>query len=112
VNPDLHGALLTVGNNLQPAGHWLAGNWDWLAITVAATFATWAIWKSLPHGDDYRTRNDRVAAGRITRSGPRPEPGEPGRDAGLYLDCVAIYGDCEGLDRLRDAIDQHRKDTT
>jgi hypothetical protein len=42
----------------------------------------------------------------------QPEPRQPGTDVGLYLDCVAIYSDCNDLDRLRDAIDQHRKEDT
>lgn len=83
-----------------------------LVILIAITLAVWCAagaihaWRC----DDYRTRNDKAAAQRITRHEPRPEPGQPGRDVGLYLDCVAVYGDCDDLDRLR-AIDQHRKET-
>lgn len=108
MNPDLYAAWLTAGDNLQPVGAWLAGSWPWLAIAWAAAFAAWAIRRSLP-GDDYRTRNDRTAAWRATCD-PRPEPAEPGTDSGLLLDCIAVYGDCAELDRLRAAINQTRKE--
>lgn len=60
--------------------------------------------------DDYRTRNDRRQAWLTTSGSERPEPAAPGTDSALYLNCIAIYGDCQELDRLRDAIDQHRKE--
>lgn len=106
MNPDLYGAWLTAGNNLQPVGAWIGGNWAWLgAAVVAAGFAWWALRREL------RAAGDQVGAILADQPEP-PEQQQPGTDTGLYLDCVAIYGDCDELDRLRDAIDQHRKDTT
>jgi hypothetical protein len=100
MNPDLYGAWLTAGNNLQPVGAWLGGNWIWLAAAVvAAGFAWWVLRREL------RAAGERVAA--ILADQPQRQPGT---DAGLYLDCVAIYSDCDELDRLRDAIDQHREE--
>lgn len=102
MNPDLYGAWLTAGNNLQPVGAWIGRNWIWLtAVVVAAGAAWWALRREL------RAANDQVTA--ILTDQPQRQR-EPGTDTGLYLDCVAVYGDCEDLDRLRDAIDQHRKD--
>lgn len=44
MNPDLYGAWLTAGNNLQPYGHWIARNADNLGIAlILAIFATWCI---------------------------------------------------------------------
>jgi hypothetical protein len=95
MNPDLYGAWLTAGNNLQPVGAWIGANWIWLAAAaLAAGFAWWALRREL------RAANDQVTA--ILTN-------QPGTDVGLYLDCVAAYDDCDELDRLRDAIDQHRK---
>ena len=107
MSADLYAAWLTAGDNLQSVGAWLAGDGAWVPIFAVAAVIVWRIWRIRPR-DDYRTRNDRTAARRAT-SGPRPEPGQPGTDVGLYLDCVAVYGDCDDLDRLR-AIDQHRKE--
>jgi hypothetical protein len=101
MNPDLYAAWLTAGNNLQPVGDWIGRNWIWLAAAVvAAGFAWWALRREL------RAASEHVTA--ILTD--QPEQQLPGIDAGLYLDCVAIYGDCDELDRLRDAIDQHRKE--
>ena len=86
---------------------WLADNWPALAAFALAAAVLLVVCWAL-RGDDYRTHNDRTAARRAV-CGPRPEPGQPGTDFGLYLDCVAVYGDCDDLDRLR-AIDQHRKE--
>ncbi|AVH59930.1 MULTISPECIES: hypothetical protein [Streptomyces] len=61
-------------------------------------------------GDDYRTRNDQVAAQAILRTDPPAEQQTPGTDSALLLDCIAVFGDCEELDRLRNAIHQHRKE--
>lgn len=108
MTPDLYGAWLTAGNNLQPIGDWIAANWGWLAIAATAAFVIWRTWRIRPH-DDYRTRNDQRAAWMTVCNAPRPEPAEPGHDAGLLLDCIAAYGDCADLDRLRNAIDQPRK---
>jgi hypothetical protein len=82
MNPDLYGAWLTAGNNLQPIGDWLGRNWIWLgAAVVAAGVAWWALRK----------------AGRQVDQILRDQPAEPDyRDAGFQ--------------RLRDAIDQHRKE--
>lgn len=80
-----------------------------LAALAAATWTARGLWRTL-RADDYRTRNDRRQAAWMAVCEGRPEPAEPGTDIGLYLDCVAIYSDCDDLDRLRDAIDQHRKE--
>lgn len=90
------------------AGDWVAAHWTGLAaLAVAAAVLLVLCWAF--RGDDYRTRNDRRQAAWLTVCEGRPEPGEPGSNDGLYLDCVAIYDDCHDLDRLR-AIDQHRKE--
>jgi cbb3-type cytochrome oxidase subunit 3 len=100
MNPDLYAAWLAAGNNLQPVGAWLGRNWAWLgAAVVAAGVAWWALRREL------RAAGDQVAT--ILADQPQQQPST---DAGLYLDCVAAYGDCDELDRLRDAIDQHRKE--
>lgn len=45
---DMYAAWLTAGNNLQPIGAWLAGNWMWLVPALAAAvFAVWSIRRSL-----------------------------------------------------------------
>jgi hypothetical protein len=86
MNPDLYGAWLTASNNLQPVGAWLGRNWIGLgAAVVAAGFAWWALRREL------RGASERVT---VILANQR----QPGTDAGLYLDCVAIYGDCEDLD--------------
>lgn len=108
MTPDLYGAWLTAGDRLQPVGDWLAGNWPWLVVAASLIFTAW-VWLDAV-SDNCRTRTDRAAAGRVTRSEPRPEPGQPGTDSGLLLDCIAIYGDHAGLQRLRDAIDQTRRE--
>ena len=109
MNADLYAAWRTAGDNLHHVGVWAAGHWTGLAALGVAvgvlTVLGWAFRR-----DDYRTRNDKRQALQLVHL-DRPEPGEPGVDAGLYLDCVAIYGDCDELDRLREAINQHRKET-
>lgn len=80
-----------------------------LAALVGATWTARGLWRTL-RADDYRSSNDRKQAAWMAVCGPRPEPAEPGVDVGLYLDCVAIYSDCDDLDRLRDTINQHRKE--
>ncbi|MFJ4932363.1 hypothetical protein ACIP8U_00630 [Streptomyces pseudovenezuelae] len=101
MSPDVYAAFRT-------AGAWLAGHWTGLgAAGLAVTVLTVLVWAWWPR-DDYRSRNDRRQAAWATAREPRPEPAEPGTDIGLYPDCVAIYSDCEELDRLRDAINQHR----
>jgi hypothetical protein len=47
VNPDLYGAWLTAGNNLQPAGAWIARNWTNLAIAAVLAIAACLIWQAL-----------------------------------------------------------------
>lgn len=104
MTPDLYGAWLT-------AGDWAATHWPHLTAAAAVAAAAWAVTRFIRRGhDDYRTSNDRAAAQCIVDTQARPEPATPGNNTGLYLDCVAIYGDCEELDRLRHAIDQHRKE--
>jgi hypothetical protein len=77
----------------------------WLAAVVILAVIGWALW---PTRSDYRSRNDQRAAVRVTGLEERPEPAAPGQDVGLYLDCVAIYSDCDELDRLRDLANQNR----
>jgi len=104
VNPDLYGAWLTASNNLQPYGAWIARNWPSLAAAVVlAVFAAWCIKRAYRGLSD---ANDRVTA----ILADQPELPQAGTDVGLYLDCVAVYGDCEDLDRLRDVINQHREE--
>lgn len=99
MNPDLYGAWLTAGNNLQPVGDWLVANWAWLAAAaVPAGFAWWALRREL------RAANDQVTA--ILADQPQRQPGT---DVRLYLECVAAYDDCDELDRLRD-LAEHRKE--
>ena len=98
--PDLYGAWLTAGNNLQGVGAWIVAHWWLIPVLAAAAFAAWAVTPCLR--DASRKVDDILA--------DRPEPAEPGRDVRLYLDCVAIYDDCDELDRLRDAINQYRKE--
>lgn len=105
MNPDLYAAWLNAGNNLQPVGDWLGRNWIWLAAAVvAAGFAWWALRREL------RGASERVADILADQPQRQPEQQQPGTDTRLYLDCVAVYGDCEDLDRLRDEIEQHRKE--
>lgn len=112
MTPDLYAAWLTAGNNLQPVGEWIGGSWTGLVALAVAAAALWVVWWSI-HDDTRRAdRNDRIAARRAARFEERPEPAEPGSDIGLYLDCIAVFDDCEELDRLRDAIDQHRTGDT
>jgi hypothetical protein len=100
VSADLYAAWLAAGDRLQPVGEWIARNWWWVAAVVAGVFAVWAI-------RPLRQANKQIAAIHADFS-DQPELPQPGRDVGLYLDCVAIYDDCDDLDRLRNAIDQHR----
>lgn len=54
MTPDLYAAWLTLGDRLQPAGHWLAATWPNLAIATAlGAFAWWSIRRGLrdPHHD-------------------------------------------------------------
>lgn len=60
--------------------------------------------------DDYRTRNDRIAAWRILRLDPPAVETQPGRDIDALLDALLAYHGPAGLNRLRDAIHQHRKE--
>lgn len=101
MNPDLYDAWRTAGN-------WVAANWPWLALAVGIALGIWAVGRAV-RGDDYRTRNDKRAAWLAVCEG-RPEPPQPGTDIGLYLACIAAYGDSDELDRLRNAMEQHRKE--
>lgn len=63
---------------------------------LAALFvaAAWTIVHNLRRAiRSDRSRNDRVAAQRITRLEPRPEPGTPGRNEQLLAACWAICPD-------------------
>ncbi|MET7688042.1 hypothetical protein ABZT06_08680 [Streptomyces sp. NPDC005483] len=110
MTPDVYGAWMAAGNNLQTVGAWLAGDGAWVPIAAVAAVIVWRTWRIRPR-DDYRSRNDQRQAAEATACAPHPEPGQPGTDTRLYLAAVAIYDDCEELDRLRDAIEQHRKET-
>jgi len=80
---------------------------------VCCTFAAWTIRRTIRAArrvGDYRSRNDQRAAWHATRLEHRPEPGHPGTDTGLLIDAYLTYYGPAGLDRLRDAIEQHRKE--
>ncbi|WP_406418327.1 hypothetical protein [Streptomyces sp. NBC_01614] len=102
MNPDLYDAWLTAGNTLQPAGDWLVANWVGLTGLIAgAVLAVWAIRRHISSGHDaHRTRDDRVMARRYARYRPTLEQQQPGSDHQLYLDCIAVYGEHPGIDRL------------
>jgi hypothetical protein len=110
VTPDLYGAWLTAGSNLQPVGAWIGGHWVWLAVAASAVFSAW-VWLDAIL-DDHRTRNDHRTLRAAAYDASSPEPPQPGTDIGLYLACVAAFNDCDELDRLRDAINQHRTGDT
>lgn len=71
-------------------------------VGLVATAAGLALaWWQLRRGiTDQRTRNDRVMARRYARHRPTPEQQQPGNDHQLYLDCIAVYGEHPGIDRL------------
>jgi hypothetical protein len=74
------------------------------AILLGLTGAAYCIRRARRawHGD-YRTRNDQVAAQRITRFELRPEPAAPGQDNDLLLDAqLAYHGPAE--------LNQHREE--
>jgi len=89
VSADLYAAWLTAGGRLQPAGDWLAGGGAWVPILTVAAVIVWRIWRVRPR-DNYRSRNDQIAAQRIARFEDRPEPGAPGHDQQLLDACRAI----------------------
>jgi hypothetical protein len=62
-------------------------------------------------GDDYRTRNDRVAAQRLLHTDPPAIDTQPGTDTDLYLDAALAYYGPGGLDRLHDAVHEAREET-
>lgn len=101
MTPDLYDTWHT-------AGDWVLTYWPWLAAAGGVLAAIVAV--ACAVSGDYRSHNDRRAAWLTVCDAPRPEPGQPGTDVGLYLDCVAIYSDCDELDRLRNAINQHGKE--
>jgi hypothetical protein len=75
---------------------------------VGATFCAIQLRRALKTSD-YRTRNDAHAAERTLQRTPPGEQQTPGTDHQLLLDCIAVYGDHEGLQRLRNAINNHRE---
>jgi hypothetical protein len=102
MNPDLYGAWLTAGNNLQPVGAWLGRNWIWLgAAVMAAGIAWWALRREL------RAAGDQVTA---ILAEPATQNTDWGTDDELLLDAYLTYYGNGGLQKLRDAIDQHRKE--
>lgn len=119
MNPDLYGAYRTADGHLGRLVDWYVLQIDaWglavvLAVQLAGLIALLCLVGSIGHlvgrmRDRCTARRDRAAAWRQLCTEPPTEQRQPGTDTGLYLDCVAIYDDCEELDRLRDAIDQHR----
>jgi len=86
-----------VSNYLITAGLFVAG----------LAFTAWQIRRG-EHAD--RNRRDRAMAHRYTRFNPTPERQQPGTDPALLLDCIAVYGDCDELNRLRNTLNQHRKE--
>lgn len=76
--------------------------------TLGAIACSWKIPRAW-RGDDYQTRNDQAAAWRQLCGDPPAEQQQPGTDHQLYLDCIAVYGDCDELQRLRDAINETRE---
>lgn len=96
---DLYAAWLTAGNNLQPVGAWLGARWIGLTVAVvAAGVAWWALRRASRQVDQIL----------------HDEPAEPDTEWGvrdeLLLDAhLAQYGPA-GLQRLRDAIEQARKE--
>lgn len=111
MTPDLYGAWLTAGNTLQPIGDWITAHWLPLTILAAGlTLAAWALRRFIRAGlRDYRTHNDRVMADRYTRHRPTPEQQQPGNDHQLYLDCIAVYGEHPGIDRLLNDINPRKE---
>ncbi len=106
MNAALYGAWRTAGTNLQPVAEWLADNWPYLAIGVTAAAVIWVFgWR--PGRDDQRTRNDRVAAQRVS---PPTEVQAPGTDSDLLLDAALTYYGPAGLQRLHNAINEARKE--
>ncbi|WP_405673157.1 hypothetical protein [Streptomyces sp. NBC_01530] len=82
MSPEIRQAWLTAGN-------WVIANWPWIATTIAAGFATWAIRRCLT-GDDYRSRNDKAAAWRLLCDDPPNEETQPGTDSDDLLTCLQI----------------------
>jgi len=70
---------------------WIADWWPNLAIAALAIAVI--AWACRPPHNDYRSRNDRIAAQHITRHEPRPEPAAPGNDDRLLEQCRAICPD-------------------
>lgn len=84
-------------------------------ITVSVIGALTCAWQArrairAMREDDQRTRNDRTMARRYAHHRPTPEQQQPGTDYQLYLDCIAVYGEQPGIDRLLNDIHQHRKE--
>jgi hypothetical protein len=119
VSPELYDAYRTAGHNLHAAADWYLlqiDEWGWPIVLVWQAGGLIAVWCGIGAAlhlsgwlrDRRDERRDRAAAWRMQCTAPHAEQRQPGTDVGLYLDCVAIYSDCDELDRLRDAIDQHR----
>lgn len=92
---DLYAAWLTAGNNLQPIGAWLGGNWIWLvaAVTAAAT-AWWAVRRWI-RSDRRQAAYDREAAWHIQCYNPPAIQTRPGSDSSDLLTCLNILGATE-----------------
>jgi hypothetical protein len=86
----------------------LCGN----AILIGLAGSTYCVRRAIRvwRGDDYRTRNDRVMAERILRTNPPAIDTQPGTDTDLLLDAALAYYGPAGLQRLHNAINQHRKE--
>lgn len=88
-------------------GGWLAEHAAQIAIIAAVGgIACWNIRRLFR--DDYRHGEDpQQDAWLAICDDQRPEPARPGTDDLLFLDCIAVYGDCDDLNRLRQAIRDH-----
>jgi hypothetical protein len=70
-------------------------------------FAAWAIRRSIRA----LRGADRIVADAILRTDPPAIDTQPGSDSDLLLDAVLAYYGPAGLQRLHNAINQHRKET-
>lgn len=92
-------------------GGWLTEHAAQIAIIAAVGGIAWWNIRRLLRGDDYRRGEDpQQDAWLAVCNDQRPEPAKPGTDDLLYLDCIAVYGDCDDLNRLRHVLEQHRKE--
>lgn len=118
MTPEQVDGYRTAGDRLGAVADWYInviatyGVWTVLAVQVAAVLAVYCVaWVLIDRGEQRRrTRRDRTRAWRQLCDDPPAEQQQPGSDSGLLLDCIAVFGDCEELDRLRAAINDARKE--